>query len=103
MRGTVVVAVLLLAASMVGPLRAQEGPVAERILEATDVVRFYTPASGALFVLRSAPYVASPTSETLVRSDDGGATWRNVDLPPGPTGKDERRVVEVDPLNHLVV
>ena len=103
MRGTVVVALLLLATTMVGPLRAQEGPVAERIMSETDVVRLYTPASGALFALRSAPYIASPTSETLVRSDDGGTTWRNVDLPPGPMGKDERRVVEVDPLNHMVV
>ena len=67
------------------------------------MARFYTPASGALFVLRSASYVASPTSETLVRSDDGGDTWRDVALPPGPTGEDERRVVEVDPLNHLVI
>ncbi len=102
MRGTVFVAMLLLAASLVGPLKAQEGPVAERISEASDVVRFYTPASGALFALRSAS-VASPTSETLTRSDDGGATWGTIILPPGPMGEDERRVVEVDPLNHLVV
>jgi hypothetical protein len=102
MRGTVVVAVLLLAASMAGPLQAQGGPAAERILDETHVVQFYTPASGALFALRSMTY-ASPTSETVLRSDDGGDTWRDVTLPPGPMGKDERRVVEVDPLNHLVI
>jgi photosystem II stability/assembly factor-like uncharacterized protein len=103
MRGTVMVAVLLLAASLVGPLQAQEGPPAERIMEATDVGGFYTPASGALFVLRSAPYSTSPTSETLVRSDDGGTTWRDVNLPPGPMGDNVRRAVEVDPLNHTVI
>ena len=101
-RGVVALAALLLVLGVAGTLRAQEGPAAERILSETDVVRFFTPASGALFALKAA-YIASPTSETLLRSDDGGTTWRTVELPPGSTEEYERRSVEVDPLDHTVL
>lgn len=101
-RWAVALSALVLAVGVVGTLRAQEGPAAERILENSDVVQFFTPASGALFALRSA-FIASPTAETLLRSDDGGATWRPVDLPPRPTGDYERRAVAVHPLDHSVL
>ena len=101
-RGAIVLTALSLTVGVVGTLRAQEGPAAERILSEADIVRFFTPASGALFALRSAA-VASPTSESLLRSDDGGASWRTVDLPPGPTGQYERRAVAVGPLDHTLL
>lgn len=101
-RGAAVVAALVLILGVASTLRAQEAPVAERILSEADVIRFFTPASGALFALRSAS-VASAMSESLLRSDDGGGNWRTVDLPPGPLGEYTRRAVTVDPLDHTIV
>jgi photosystem II stability/assembly factor-like uncharacterized protein len=57
------------------------------------VVRLFTPASGAFFV---------QTASGLMRSDDGGTTWRAVDLPPqGPY--QSRIVVAVDPNDHTIL
>jgi len=55
--------------------------------------RFYTPASGALFVR---------TASGLKRSDDAGTTWRPVELPPR-SPVHNRIVVEVDPADHTVL
>ncbi|MGE3269845.1 MAG: hypothetical protein AB7P40_13925 [Chloroflexota bacterium] len=52
--------------------------------------RLFTPASGALFVTAGGG---------LQRSDDAGATWTPVSLPPRP----DNAAVEVDPTNHQTV
>lgn len=49
------------------------------------------PASGALFAV---------TESALMRSDDGGATWRAIELPPYP---EPRSLVAVDPTDHTVL
>ena len=56
------------------------------------VRELFTPASGALF---------ARTREALWRSDDAGATWAPVALP--PLGSAGERFVAVDPTNHMVV
>ena len=54
------------------------------------VVRLFPPGAACLFV---------QTASGLMRSDDGGTTWRAVDLPPqGPY--QSRIVVAVDPNDH---
>ena len=100
-RLAVILTVFVLIAGVATTLRAQEVPAAERILPETDVVRFFTPASGALFAVRSHS-VPSPTSVQLLRSDDGGASWRTVELPPA-ADRNERRAVTVDPRDHTVL
>ena len=54
--------------------------------------RLYTPTSGALFV---------QTRDGLARSDDGGVTWRAIQLPAPPV--DVPGAVVVDPTNHATV
>src|SRR6188508_1302234 len=51
--------------------------------------QLYAPASGALF---------ARTASGLKRSDDGGATWRTIELPPR-TSFQKRIVVEIDPTD----
>jgi photosystem II stability/assembly factor-like uncharacterized protein len=58
---------------------------------AEPVRQLYTPASGAFF---------ARTREALWRSDDAGATWASVSLP--PLGSGERQAA-VDPTNHTVL
>src|SRR6266542_2592833 len=53
-------------------------------------LRVFTPSSGALLAL---------TATDLYRSDDAGATWRPIPLPPLTRRDDKARVV-VDPSNH---
>ena len=55
------------------------------------------PASGALFVL------GQDTTEglRLLRSDDGGATWRPVSLPPADA--QQPQVLAIDPTNHTTL
>ena len=52
------------------------------------VLELYTPASGLLF---------ARTRDGLSRSDDAGATWTAVSLPPSP------RAVAVDPTDHTTL
>lgn len=52
------------------------------------VVRLFTPASGAFF---------AQTAETLLRSDDGGSTWRSVSLGPATS------ILNVDPTDHTIL
>jgi hypothetical protein len=66
MRGALVVATVLLASSMAGTMRAQEGTSAERVLTDNGVPRFFTPASGALFALKTA-YTYGQTVDMLLR------------------------------------
>jgi hypothetical protein len=61
---------------------------------AEPAVRLFTPWSGAFF---------AQTREGLFRSDDAGATWRAVALPPGTDATTLRQGIAVDPSNHTVV
>jgi hypothetical protein len=54
------------------------------------VQELFTPSSGA--------FLATTTSG-LMRSDDAGATWRSVSLPPPGPGQ-AARAIAVDPTNH---
>ena len=56
------------------------------------VRRLYTPKSGAFF---------AQTTDGLARSDDGGATWRAVELPAPPV--DVPGAIVVDPTNHATI
>lgn len=83
----------LLAALLVGlaaPTRADEPavPAWEPTGLSEPTEQLFTPASGAFF---------ARTKDTLLRSDDGGATWRPVAVPP-TLGK-----VAVDPASHAVI
>lgn len=55
------------------------------------VGRLFAPASGALF---------AATDFDLFRSDDGGASWRQVELPPT---RRTQRTIAVDPTNHQTI
>ncbi len=97
LRGSLVVVGLLLAS--LGPAWWGNVPTArgqekwELTGLAGPVEQLYTPASGA-FLAR--------TQGSLYRSDDGGASWVPVSLPPPPA--DPARIrVEVDPTNHDVL
>ena len=52
------------------------------------ISQLFTPSSGALF---------AANASSLFRSDDGGATWRQITLPPSSY------LVEVDPTDHTVL
>jgi photosystem II stability/assembly factor-like uncharacterized protein len=86
-----VLLVALLAAGVV----AAPAPVARaadwELVEASEpALRLFAPASGALF---------AQTASGLRRSDDGGASWRAVPLPPRKETQ-RRIVVAVDPTDH---
>lgn len=53
-----------------------------------SIVRLFAPASGAFY---------ASTKSGLSRSDDGGATWRDVPLPP------ETYEITIDPLEHTTL
>jgi photosystem II stability/assembly factor-like uncharacterized protein len=79
----------MLCSSAVQPIAAQAtaaweslGPAGQRI------DRLYTPASGAL--LASGP-------DALIRSDDGGVTWRTINRPAGT------KVTAVSPTDHQLL
>lgn len=86
---------LLLRLQIAGPVQAkQEGdaPAAgdwERTGLTDSAAQLFVPRSGALL---------ARTDTALMRSDDGGATWRSVPLPPGPLG-----ALTVDPTDHTIV
>lgn len=64
------------------------------------VARVLTPASGALFAVLGSEY----KKIGLVRSDDAGATWSTVPLPPPQViGSIPNFQVVVDPTNHRVI
>ena len=95
-------AALLVAMSGPGRLHAQasassqdSGSQWEQLTLSGDVIQLFTPASGAFFALTSA--------HQLFRSDDAGAHWRLVRLPPPGTGFHGRHEIEVDPTDHQVV
>ena len=56
------------------------------------------PASGALFVVGQ----DANKGLRLLRSDDGGDTWRPVSLPP-PAGPEQPQVLTIDPINHATL
>jgi photosystem II stability/assembly factor-like uncharacterized protein len=61
------------------------------LLDGTEAAwQLFAPTSGALF---------ARTASGLKRSDDGGATWRPIELPPR-TPSQKRIVVEIDPTDH---
>ena len=60
------------------------------------MVALFTPASGAFLALTGA--------HELFRSEDAGAGWRQVNLPPlGHGDVPDERVVSVDPTDHQIV
>ena len=81
---------VLLACCLAGRARAEEEPVPS--WESTGLTepagQLFTPASGAFF---------ATVKDGLMRSDDGGATWRAINVPP-KLGR-----VAVDPTNHTVI
>lgn len=56
------------------------------------VYRLFAPASGALF---------ADGTESLYRSNDGGATWAAVNLPPPSRGRSRARAI--DPTDHTAI
>ncbi len=67
------------------------------------VWRLFTPASGALFAhtARVSGIRVGPLRlvwGSLLRSDDGGVSWRPVPLPPSSRG-----VVAIDPTDHSIL
>ena len=89
------------------PLGAQEagGPVGELVLPLdgqTVFSRFFAPSSGALFAL--APAAKAGEQARLIRSDDGGTTWRDIVLPPPPPAESGRPMTAiVDPVDHTIL
>jgi photosystem II stability/assembly factor-like uncharacterized protein len=89
--GWIIVGAALLTATGLGlgairQTEAEEGASWEALgLGVQGVSRLYTPTSGALLV---------ETQHGLIRSDDGGLTWRLVDQPP------DTNSVTVSPVNH---
>src|SRR5262245_9188635 len=67
----------------------------EQLTLSGDVVHLFTPASGAFFALTD--------THELYRSDDAGASWRAIRLPPAATGFHGRHELEVDPTDHQIV
>jgi photosystem II stability/assembly factor-like uncharacterized protein len=61
------------------------------------LTRVIAPASGALFVVGQ----DAGQMLRLQRSDDGGAIWRSVSLPPAASGSSQ--VVAVDPSDHTTI
>lgn len=94
---TAALAIVVWIVSAPGVMDARAGGVGawERV-EATRAVRLFAPASGALL---------ARTTEALLRSDDGGTTWRPVQLPADgkPTLTIEGAGIAVDPTNHDVL
>jgi photosystem II stability/assembly factor-like uncharacterized protein len=96
------VLLILLATLTVGRTRAA-GPDWELLGPGEAVLQLYTPASGAFF---------ARTGTALLRSDDAGASWQPVNLPPtvppnlpSPTPAPEsvRRAFAVDPTDHSII
>jgi photosystem II stability/assembly factor-like uncharacterized protein len=71
--------------------RLAQGAEWQMALPNVAATRIFTPASGALF---------AATTIGLHRSDDGGANWTEVQLPPLHT---PGVAIEVDPTDHRVV
>jgi photosystem II stability/assembly factor-like uncharacterized protein len=94
LRWLVLPGLLLLTSAMpASAARGAEGPDWELLGLGEAALQLYTPTSGAFF---------ARTASGLARSDDGGATWRSVDLP--PRGRfQSRTVVAVDPADHTIL
>jgi len=86
----VLVALLPLAGVHAGQAREDTGAAWQPTGLGEGVLELFTPASGAFF---------ARTRDALLRSDDGGATWAPVNLPPPPARRPERGVA-VDPTDH---
>jgi photosystem II stability/assembly factor-like uncharacterized protein len=88
---------------VVGSLAAQEPePQPGELVLANEpdltLKRVIAPASGALFVIGQ----DAGSVVRLLRSDDGGGSWRPVALPP-PTTSGGSQVVAVDPTDHTTI
>lgn len=69
---------------------AAQAPVWVLLDGSEPAAQLFAPGSGALL---------ARTASGLKRSDDGGATWRTVELPPRASFQ-RRIVVEIDPTDH---
>ena len=69
------------------------------------VWKLFAPRSGALLAWTAGnPDGSERSRDGLVRSDDGGESWRTIPLPTPPSGaRVPRNFVEVDPVDHDIL
>lgn len=102
--------VAALAAFAFGIGTAQRGALAQDgggAWETVDIggqaTRLFAPKSGALFASRASGVGSGLEDRALMRSDDGGATWRHVMLAPVAASAADPVHFAVDPISHTTV